>query len=222
MRKLIAWVALIGSPLCISCLAGAEVANGDFETGDLSGWIRTGQADVQSDVVRNGSYAAYIGTVDFDGDDKNDFTGASGVPNHIANYLFQQVDVGLGMTTLDIWYNVFTWDCAQWDDPAFEIWVWGTQLTVSANEIRATCQPLALGNTGWQLFSHDISEFAGGIIWLYIYAGNDATGGTLQSWAYVDDIVIHAPEPTSALGLGAGLLTIACIARRQRQRIGPG
>jgi len=186
------------------------------KTGDLSGWAAGGQADVQGDIVRSGSHAAYIGTVDFDMDEKNDFTEASGGATIHGNSLFQEIDVAPGMTTLDIWYNVFTWDCSPWDDPAFEITIFGQMLTVSAGDIRSTCQPVALGNTGWQLSSHDISNHAGSVIWLTFYAGNGPEAGPLQSWAYIDDIVIHAPEPSQALLYACALVTLAVLRRRAR------
>ncbi|WP_457571682.1 hypothetical protein [Desulfovulcanus sp.] len=165
--------------------AQAAIENPDFETGDLTGWTSAGQADVQSDIVHSGSFAAYIGTVDLERDDENDFTGANG--DYIYNnYISQTFDV-TGMESLNLYYNVYTWDSAPLDDPAFVIKINGISVfSLKANDI-------SNDSTGWQLFTYDISEYTDPIT-LAIYAGN--TDDTLfQSWAYVDDVSLTAPPP---------------------------
>ena len=162
----------------------AAIVNPDFETGDLTGWSSGGQADVQSIIVHSGIHAAYIGTVDFNSDDLNDFTGAGGdlISN---NYITQTFDV-TGKKSLELYYNVYTDDSGAWDSPAFEIKINDTsELQISANDI-------SNGQTGWTLFTYDLSNYTANDLTLSIYSGN--TEDTYyQSWAYVDDVSLTAP-----------------------------
>lgn len=103
-------------------VAHAQIENPSFETGDLTGWLGGGQFGVQDEVSYWGSHAAYVGTVDFDGDDFNDVTGERGGGSVSDNVLGQfLVPIPPGTTTLELAYNVFTWDCQTWDDPAFRV-----------------------------------------------------------------------------------------------------
>ncbi len=87
-------------------VASADVINGGFEAGSLTGWTSVGQAGVQNTIVDQGSYAAWIGTVDFDDDDINDFTSEIGTEGSRNNGILQTVDV-TGMSSLDFAYNFY-------------------------------------------------------------------------------------------------------------------
>ncbi len=194
----------------------ADLVNGDFETGELAPWGGGGGFRLQSDVVHGGSYAAAIGSVDFDGDERDDVTGRHGTSPWTSSLISQFTGLDPldpDRPILDVWYNVYSRDCCDWDDPAFVVLVNGIAVHhVSARELNPSSSGLALRSTGWRLLSVDLRELPVNVLLLTLNAGNMASRycgepfpyacanrpvvtTNLQSWAYVDSIALRAPQP---------------------------
>jgi hypothetical protein len=223
MKKLSVFLCVLFLMFGIAGMAAAVPLNPGFETGDLTNWTYGGQAGVQGSVVHQGSYSAWVGTVDYIWDNSNDFTGQGGdwVYN---NYITQTIDVE-GMESLDVWYNFFTWDYQPYDTPGFEIQVnyggasYG-QFSIAAGDVG---DGFSLASTGWSLYSFDMGSLPNEAqsLDLIIYAGNTIDTG-YQSWAYIDVDYTPTggepvPEPATMLLLGSGLASLAGLRRKFRK-----
>jgi len=133
-----------------------------------------------------GSALAWLGTVDFNDDDYNDFTGDPG--NYIGTS-WLSINVGAGASfSLD--YNFFSWDYVPFDEPGFALYdgAYDDPSSVLLMEWYADDidDPFVFGLewTGWLTYSGSSSTGT-----IYIYAGN--TGDDeVQSWVFLDSLVV--------------------------------
>ncbi len=165
-----------------------RLTNGNFETGDISGWTTAGNVTVlNSDTVTdpaltinpaNGNYMVRLG----DSADPGNFVWENRLMQSFAT----------GAKSISLRYNYFSRDYGPFDDPGFFIRLGGQEvfrLATSAVNSGGIGDAQAR-STDWQEFYYDLSSQNNSQTNLAIYAGN--TGDkSYQSWAYVDQFTTY-------------------------------
>lgn len=130
-----------------------------------------------------GQYMYYLGTVDGDFDDLNDYTGDPGFEGH-STFSFGFT----GTDAFSFYYNFLTWDYAGYDEPGFYVNVVDStgapinSLFYNAADVDTGSQPLDL--TGWTPYMlnglNPLETYS-----VEIGAGNTGDG-SVQSFAFFD------------------------------------
>lgn len=160
-----------------------KIVNGDFETGDLTGWTATGSVQViSSDTISNpettitpsqGNWMIRIGN-----------------PDNPGNWLWENrliASFESGAKNLSLSYNFFSRDFNPFDQPGFLIRLNGQEIFRLNNLESDGTTALT---TGWQEFYYDLTNHNDSKINLSLYAGNTADKNN-QSWVYVDKITTY-------------------------------
>ena len=145
---------------------GGIVSNGDFETGDLTGWSTVGPT-TSSTTAHGGKFAAQIGS-------SSGFTGTT--------TMTQQISVpAKGTTSLTFWYNSHCTGPRRTDYETAQI---RSTSGKRLKQIFTTCS-----NKGIWLHSksYDLTPFAGTDVVLYFGAHDD---GTDPTYYLLDDVTV--------------------------------
>ncbi len=178
---------------------------------------------------------AYVGTIDYNFDDQNDYTGEYATENYLDNYIQQTIDAD----RFSLSYNFFTWDGYdadyQNDTPGFSIHVDGLEIyAITSNEISTdSWEAETLDASGWQEFSYEFD--VQGTHTITLYAGN-TEDDVYQSWVMIDELSPFVngdfetgdlsgwetggqagvvPIPGAIWLLGSGVLGIAAVVKRK-------
>lgn len=185
----LAVVALIGAPVTY---AQNLVANGSFETGDLSGW----GGDQTGISVVSGPFYVYSGAQD------GQFYAVFGAVGSDGSISQTISDMAGGQYTFSFWFN------AVGDNPSDFIVSWdGTQLLSLTNP-----------TTGgvWTQYSYQVTGTGSDTI---TFAGRDDPAWmALDNVSLTQNSTGTIPEPSSFILMGSGILALGGIARRRLGR----
>ncbi|MDI2130141.1 hypothetical protein [Yinghuangia seranimata] len=153
--------------LTVTGTGGGGITNGDFETGNLSGWTGTGPATgVSNSGAHGGTYAALIGSTS---------------PTNGDSSIAQTFTVPTGNNTLTFYYNVTCPDTVTYD--------WATA-TLKDNTTGTTTTPLAktcVASSGWKPVT--ASVVAGHSYTLTVSSHDDNYAGD-ATYTKVDDVAL--------------------------------
>jgi hypothetical protein len=150
------------------------IQNGDFETGDLTGWtVRAGQVAISSfstmGTVHGGTYSALIGS-------KTSFSFDS--------TLVQAIDVpATGTTTLSFWAYRRCPDSTG----VQEAYIVDDQFVQVLDRIFEGCVGVSSGS--WVQKTDDLTPYAGTTVNFYLRTQPDSLFGD-PLWFYIDDVVV--------------------------------
>ena len=132
---------------------GSVVVNGGFETGDFTGWTRSGVLlpTIQSGGAHTGTYSAKLGSsVPFNGD----------------SILQQTITVPSAGGTLVFWYNPHCPDTIQYDQQQ-------AQIRSTGGSILATVMNVCSNSAVWTQVSYSLNPWAGQTVVLWFNAHDD-------------------------------------------------
>jgi hypothetical protein len=172
--------------------------NGDFETGDWTGWIHGGQNGqtwqlVISSRVNDGSFAGALGRWDtaYHGSDPT-------AEPYGYEWFYQDFVVPQNVTYLKFYWWMETYDTAVWD--WFDAYIQDTNGNTLVTILSQAGKPgtnygpywstqIADGGSGWREVSVDISAYRGQEIRIYFDQRLDGYGD--QQRVYVDDVTLE-------------------------------
>ncbi len=155
---------------------GGIVVNGDFETGDLTGWTPSGTAMVVGTISHSGSFSAQVGSTSPSGDSS----------------ISQTFDLPATATSLSFFYQVVCPDTVTYD------WATAT-LQDNITLTTVTLLPPTCTNTGlWVQVTADVSTMAGHNVTLTL-SNHDDGYPTDPTYTYYDDVVVSTVPAGSPL-----------------------
>ena len=147
--------------------SGPLVANGDFETGDFTGWATSGDTSISTN-SNSGSYAAQLGSPTPGGD----------------STISQTVALPSGSPQLSFWYQMSCTDSVSYD------WASVTVQDASGNVLAMPLSPVCDTSGLWVQVTADLTPFAGQSVVLVLANHDDGNSGD-ASYTLYDDVTVQ-------------------------------
>ncbi|WP_225095801.1 exo-alpha-sialidase [Streptomyces sp. CoH27] len=161
----------LGGLLLASHTALADVSNGGFESGSLTGWTSTGTTSVVNSGAHSGTYAARVG-------------GTS--PTNGDSSITQTFTTPAGATQLSFWYDVSCPDTVTYD------WATATLADTTAGTTTTVLAKTCTSGQGWQQVTSAVT--AGHSYRLTLISHDDNYAGD-PTYTLYDDVAFTTTAP---------------------------
>ncbi len=162
---------------------GGSLANGDFETGNLSAWTVDGTSNapvITTAQTHGGSYAVLVGS------------GSGSEPSGNSS-LYQQLTVPAAGGTLSFWYRPQTADTITYD------WQ-DAYVTDTSGTVLATLLHIAGNSQTWTNVTYNMAAYAGKMVRVKFLVHQDGCTCNDDTAMYIDDVSLtgaNNPTPTN-------------------------
>ncbi len=155
------------------------IVNGDFETGNLSGWTSAGTTSV-STTAHAGKYSGMVGSTS---------------PTNGDSSLAQTFTAPTGMTQLGLWYRVVCPDSVKYD--------WAT-VTLKDNTANTTSTLLGKTCTNSGSWAQQTASLTAGHSYTLTLLSHDDNYAGDATYTLYDDVTLSAPPPPPPAGITNG------------------
>lgn len=155
--------------------ASADVGNGGFEAGTLSGWTSTGTTSVVNSGAHSGTYAARVGSTS---------------PTNGASSISQSFTAPSGATQLSFWYSVSCPDTVTYD------WATATLQDTTGGTTTTVLPKTCTNGQGWQQATASVT--AGHGYTLTLTSKDDNYAGD-PTYTLYDDVTVTGSAPAPGL-----------------------
>ncbi len=181
--------------ICIVFAQNNVIVNGDFETGNKSGWITHGggTVDVQSSIVQSGFYALKVDTLNASsGDYVYQNVSLPHASFEIDFWIYRESGEGHTVELVSDWYGgdaYFVTSVRFWNDTVdFGIWTW------SRENWEGISIPYTLTSSTWHYVEVKANATS---IKQFLFIDHDFVAEQTSNWTYLPEQIIIGDVPAT-------------------------